>query len=364
MVHQAGSKVTGARGTIGLERRTTHLVLWLALGLPACGALPGRNFSNVCPSSDVGLCDVRTRTCQEQVAHYVACLAERDFELIPEVVTSTLSRPRDRYARWLNPVRPAILALALAETSTTSEPVEPWDYAGGVIERAELPAYDDREAVIGLGFAMALALYDQTEGWADKFTQRSDFDGAVALRSVWTGVALLWSDHLDAALADVSYFELGPRRPSTRPGPGLERSAYNFEHRFGAVVLSDRWLKSVAQVERLIEAPPASVLALSYGDALVPGPVPGPLILPRPTMRVLGDTVLGPVAWPLRDPFTNVGTDALIGDRVFAIEDTSTGLRGGLWVLRSRRGGAAVAAHPDPEVRAALQAAGEALVKE
>jgi hypothetical protein len=336
--------------------------LWLGLGLQACGDLPGRSFSNVCPASDVGLCDVRDRACQEQVGRYIACLAERDFKQIPEVVTSTLSRPRERYAPWLGPLRPAVLALGLLDTSTTTEPVERWDYARGVIERAELRAYDDREAVTGLGFAMALALYDQTEGWTDELTRRSDFDGAVALRSVWTGVALLWADHLDAALAGISYFELGPRVPTTRPGPGLERNARNFEHRFGAAVLSHRWLRSVAAVERWVEAPPESVLALSYGDALIPGPVPVQLILPRPTLAVLSQGALGPVAWPLRGYLIALGSDPLIGDRVFAIEDTTTGLRGGLWVLRARREGAVAVAHPDPLVREELRAAGQALL--
>ncbi|MBK6686587.1 MAG: hypothetical protein IPG45_19110 [Deltaproteobacteria bacterium] len=340
------------------------MAVWVVLGLPACGYTPVRNFSNVCPSTDVGLCDVRVRACQEQVGHYIACLAEREFTEIPEVITSTRTRPIDPYAPWLDPLRPALLALRLTETTTTALPIEPWDFGRGVIERSELPAYDDREAVIGLGFAMALALYDQTEGWSEALQRRSDFDAALALRCVWTGVALLWADHLDAALAGLSYFDRGPGVPKVLPGIGLERDALNYERRFGGSRFSREWTQNDEVVRRWVDAPPGSVGALTFGDRGVAAPVSDRLILPRPTLVVLAHGALGPSAFEVwRYPTLQVLGRSPIGDRLFLVEDTRTGVRGGLWVLRFQGDGVSIAAHPDPVVRDELRAAGDALLE-
>lgn len=340
--------------------------LWAVLALPACTYTPGRSFSNVCPSTDVALCDVRLRACRQQVGDYVACLAERDFLEPPTVLTSTRARPRDPYAQWLEPVRPALLMLQLSETTTVALPVEPWDYAGGVIERAELSVYDDRAAVTGLGFAMAMALYDQTEGWSGELARRPDFDSALALRAVWTGVATLWADHLDAALAGESYFDRAPAAPPTLPGEGLERDALNLERRFAAGRYAREWSQDSPASRQWVEAPPESIGSLSLGDDWMPQPVSELLNLPRSTLVALNHAALGPFAWEVwqhRPPEWRGRVP--LGDRLFVIEDTVTGQRGALWALTFGGGTfAVVASHSDPEVRAALQAAGEALLEQ
>lgn len=360
---------TSARGTCWLG---PLLVL-----LTACEARLGPSFSNVCLASEVSLCDVRERSCQVQVGAYVACLAERDFDSVPMVVSSTLTRARDPYGPRLHGVRPALFALGLSGSSTTPPPLR-WDWANGVIERAELPAYDDAAAVLGLSFAMALALYDQTQGWAALEARRLGFDETLALRSLWTGVAVLWADHVNAALNGLGYVDL-PRRGGelVEPMP-LPWLARRYEGVYGGPWVSKRWLAE--DLTAAVEAPP-EVASVFVGDRpIVTSPISDGLILPS-TLVVAGSQPLGgagALAWRLARGLSR-GSPERAGDRLFYVEDTTTRTSAALWLHRdpnldteALRGdvevkvvaaGTLIAAHPDPQVRAALFTAGEVLLR-